>query len=81
MIAYFAGLLGPALASDLPGWTKITVVAGIIFIDLLYHQALALTMAKGRGLFARLGRGFDAVAGGAMMLFGLNLVQKAISRN
>lgn len=81
MIAFFAGLLGPALASDLAAWTKLAVLAGIALIDLLYHQALALTVARGRGMFLRLGRGFDAVAGGAMMVFGLHLLQKAISRN
>lgn len=81
MIAFFAGLLGPALATDVLVWTKIAVVAGIVLIDFLYHQALALTMAKGRGLFSRLGRGFDLIAGGTMTLFGLHLVQKAILRH
>ncbi len=81
MIAFFAGFLAPALASDLPSWAKIVVLFGIILIDLFYHQALAFTMAKGSGLYAHLGRGFDAVAGGAMMLFGLHLIQKVIWRS
>lgn len=81
MIAFFAGLLAPALAADLPSWAKMAVVFGIILIDLIYHQALAFAMAKGSGLYVRLGRGFDAMAGGAMMLFGLHLIQKALSRS
>lgn len=81
MIAFFTGLLAPALAADLPVWTKSAVVVGIVLIDLLYHQTLALATAKGSGLFSRLGRGFDTLAGGAMMLFGFHLIQKAIWRS
>lgn len=64
MIAFFAGLLAPALASDLTPLTKAIVFVGIILIDLSYHQCLALFMLKGRDMIAPFRKAIDAVAGG-----------------
>lgn len=77
MIAFFAGLLAPALASDLSVAAKTVVFAGIVLIDFAYHQTLALVVARNRHVIAGFGRAFDMTAGSAMMLFGLQMIFSA----
>ena len=81
MAAFFLGLLAPAMAGDFSLATRLIVLGGVILIDLLYHQLLALVVARGRGIVGRAGRWFDAAVGGCMTAFGFALIARSFEES
>lgn len=80
LAAFFLGLLAPAMGADLPIWARLVVVAGVIIIDLFYHQLLAIVVSKGRAVLGRAGRWFDAAVGGCLAAFGGALIIQAFRK-
>lgn len=81
MAAFFLGLFAPALSGAMPSVARLAVLGGLILIDLLYHQMLAVIAAKGSGVVGRAGRWFDAAVGGCMTAFGCALIARSLSRS
>lgn len=81
MAAFFTGLLAPAMAGDMSMAARLIVLAGVILIDLIYHQSLAWVTAKGRGMATHAGKWFDAAVGSSMVAFGGFMIARSFGKS
>jgi len=78
--AFFFGIFATVTDEASLVTAKIILLAGVIVIDLVYHQILANLMAleKARQCIKKLGKKVDALLGSLMAFFGIRLVASAI---
>ena len=80
LAAFFLGLFSPAIGQSMPLVSRVIILAGIIMIDLVYHQIVAQVAARGKGVIGRFDRCGRVVLGGCMSVLGTTIVARALSR-